>query len=95
MTVRRTARNAGEETVRGVSRPPGPIVNVAGTRALTAPRAGWLRGLWVVVRLTGGGVVLLEEPPHPPATRKTTTTGRTTPCRLTNPSIRTDIEGNR
>ncbi len=34
--------NAGEETVRGVSVPPLPIVNVAGTRTLEAPPAGGL-----------------------------------------------------
>jgi hypothetical protein len=35
--VRRIATNAGQATVRGLSAPPRPIVNVAGTRTLAAP----------------------------------------------------------
>jgi hypothetical protein len=39
-TLTRIARNAGEETVRGLRVPPAWIVNVAGTRTFVAPPAG-------------------------------------------------------
>lgn len=37
LTVTRTARNAGAETVEGISRPPDPTANVAGTRTFVDP----------------------------------------------------------
>jgi hypothetical protein len=37
LTVTSTARNAGAETVDGISRPPDPIANVAGTRTFVDP----------------------------------------------------------
>ena len=41
----RIAMNAGEETVDGTTASPGRIVNVAGTRALTAVPACWPPGV--------------------------------------------------
>lgn len=45
LTVTSTARNAGAETVEGISRPPDPIANVAGTRTLVDPPF-WLFFFW-------------------------------------------------
>ena len=42
MTVSEIARNAGTETVGGLTEPLREIVNVAGTRALAEPPAGFL-----------------------------------------------------
>jgi hypothetical protein len=64
LTVTRTARNAGAETVEGISRPPDPTANVAGTRTLVDPPF-WLFFLWLEPPPTAapplaGLVVVLE-----------------------------------
>jgi len=78
MTVSWIGSEAGEETVGGVSRPPLPIVNVAGTRTFVAAApvegaypdvAGPPLPVPVAVAGPGAGALAVAvecvEPPHP------------------------------